>query len=45
VHLDGTLKNGVIQAVENIPGPDVYTFVATARTEQPLIRRYASRAG
>jgi len=29
VHLDGTLKNGVIQAVENIPGPDVYTFVAT----------------
>jgi len=25
----GTLKNGVLQATANIPGPDTYTFVGT----------------
>ena len=29
VHLEGTLKNGVLQATANIPGPDTYTFVGT----------------
>jgi hypothetical protein len=29
VHIEGTLKNGVIDATENIPGPNVYTFHAT----------------
>jgi len=29
VHLEGTLKNGVLQATANIPGPDIYTFVGT----------------
>ncbi len=29
VHLDGTFKDGVIDATENIPGPDIYTFHAT----------------
>jgi hypothetical protein len=29
VHLTGTFKNGVIDATENVPGPDLYTFHAT----------------
>ena len=32
LHLDGTLKDGVIKAVANIPGPDTYTFVATPQS-------------
>jgi hypothetical protein len=29
LRLTGTLKDGVLQAVANIPGPDTYTFEAT----------------
>ena len=29
VHLTGTFKDGVIDATENLPGPDVTTFHAT----------------
>jgi hypothetical protein len=29
VQIQGTLKDGVIDATENIPGPNVYTFHAT----------------
>lgn len=28
VHMEGTLRNGVIDALANIPGPDPYTFHA-----------------